>query len=375
MIFAVHNFLEIILPISKMMLVVLCLVFVSVISFFSYKKKNNISDKRLFFELLFDVMAFSAQIYLSGGISNPFIFLFLLQVIIATILLKRIYAVAIFIITVLCYLWLSKNYQELLAFNHHSHEFFNLHLYGMLFSYVIAGILLLIFITKIIKNLQQKESQIIAQEQIIRMGLLASGAAHRLGSPLTTIAVLLNDLKYENSKENFNSSTKTIEGALLECKKIISNINSFYGKARAEEARKINAKEAFEQLIKKWQDSKMAQNLIYNFLGDDKKEIIIDDILMQSLFDVLDNAFEASSDFIKVDVEVKNNMYSISVQDKGAGFSKEILENLGKPNLTTKNSSGIGLFLAISGIARIGGKIEVKNLEIGALVKIIVNYE
>ena len=43
------------------------------------------------------------------------------------------------------------------------------------------------------------------QEQIVKMGLLATGAAHRLGSPLTTISVLLSDLKYENKDKNFGN--------------------------------------------------------------------------------------------------------------------------------------------------------------------------
>ena len=70
-----------------MMAVIALLSLVNLISFYSYKKKANISNGRLFFELFLDVIAFSGQIYLSGGISNPFISLFLLQVIISTILL------------------------------------------------------------------------------------------------------------------------------------------------------------------------------------------------------------------------------------------------------------------------------------------------
>ena len=325
-------------------------------------------------------MAFSAQIYFSGGISNPFISLFLLQVIIATILLSTTYACIIAALTLSCYLWLSKNYQELHAFHHHSQNLFDLHLYGMLISYIIAVILLLIFITKIVKNLKQKDQQILAQEQLIKMGLLAVGTAHELGTPLSTISVILNDLKEisvnEKSKKDFLQDIEIIDLQLQRCKKIISEITSNSGNSRVEEASKIKAKDAFDNLVERWKKLKNPQNLFYKFnykfQGEENLEIILDDILTQSLFDIFDNAFEASPMWIKIEVEVAKNLIVISVEDKGEGFKKEVLKNLGKPNLSTKNSSGLGLFLAMNSLPRINGKLEIKNTKHGALVKIII---
>ncbi len=368
----VNYFLKITLPLNLMIAVVIFLIFINLVSFYSYKKNLNIGDKRLFFELLIDVFAFTIQIYLSGGISNPFIFLFLLQVIIATILLKLEYAILIFITTVIFYLSLSKNYQKLEAFNHHSQDFFNLHLYGMLFSYVIAAILLLIFVTKIVRNLKEKDRKILDQEQIVKMGLLATGAAHRLGSPLTTISVLLSDLKYENKDKNFIDDIKTIEKQLLVCKKIISDITSSYENSRVEEAKKIKAKEAFDKIIAEWKKDKKPNNLIYDFNGDENLEIIFNNILSQTIIDILNNALEASPDWVRIGINLDQNFLEIIVQDKGGGFDEEILKNLGKASLSTKNSSGLGLFLASNNIARINGKLDIKNIDKGALVKITI---
>ena len=131
-----HYFLHIELPLTAMFSVAMFLTIVNCVSFYRYKSQKNISDKSLFIELLFDVTALTTQLYFSGGISNPFISLFLLQVIIGAILLRVIYAWLIAVLTIICYVWLSFNYQELHAFHHHeSGEFFNLHLHGMLISY------------------------------------------------------------------------------------------------------------------------------------------------------------------------------------------------------------------------------------------------
>lgn len=365
----VHHFLKITLPLFSMMMVVLSLVVISLIGLISYKKNQIISDQRLFFELLFDVLAFSVQIYFSGGISNPFISLFLLQVIISAILLKGRYAWLIAAITIICYLFLSKNYNMLHALHRHDQSMFDLHLYGMLISYVIATILLLIFITKITKNLKEKDAQVLAQEQLIRMGLLASNAAHELGTPLTTMLVMVSDLKKELPQ---NKDIEIIESQINRCKKIISNIISVLGNSRLEEASKTNAKAAFDDLIKTWVENKNPKNLIYNFNGDENLEIIFDDILKQSLHDVFDNALEASKDWVKINVDINKNNLIITILDQGEGFSGEVLKNLGKSNLSTKNSSGIGLFLAINSIKRIGGKLEAVNLANGAQVKITI---
>ncbi len=375
-----HYFLHIELPLTAMFSVAMFLTIVNCVSFYRYKSQKNISDKSLFIELLFDVTALTTQLYFSGGISNPFISLFLLQVIIGAILLRVIYAWLIAVLTIICYVWLSFNYQELHAFHHHeSGEFFNLHLHGMLISYVFAAILLLIFVTKIIKNLKEGDQKInllkrqsLEKEQVIRMGLLATGAAHELGTPLSTISVILGDWKKMNLKKDLLEDVEVIESQLLRCKKILSEILSSSGKARSEEARLAQVKEAFDDLIKEWSDSRKPQNLIYNFHGEIKKEIILDNILSQAFFNIFDNALEESPDFILVNIEAMETALTISIEDRGKGFSNEILKEIGKPNMTTKNSSGLGLFLALNILDRIGGKMEIKNISDGAKITVTI---
>ncbi len=372
-ILAAHYFLHIELPLTVMFSVVMFLAIINCTSFYRYKSQKNISDKSLFIELLFDVASLTAQLYFSGGISNPFISLFLLQVIIGAILLRAIYAWLIAALTIICYIGLSFNYQELHAFHHHeSGEFFNLHLHGMLISYVFAAILLLIFVTKIIKNLKEGDHKInslkqqsLEKEQVIRMGLLATGAAHELSTPLSTISVILGDWKKMNLKKDLFEDVEVIEAQLNRCKKILSEILSSSGKKRLEQATIAPVKEVFDNLIKEWSDSRKTENLIYNFEGKSDKKILLDDILTQAFFNIFDNALEESPAFISVSVLVVEDNVVVSVEDQGKGFDKEIIKQIGKPNLTTKNSSGLGLFLALNTLRRIGGDLKIENLSMG----------
>lgn len=375
-----HYTLHIHLPLKQMFLVLLALAIVSCVSFYRYKTQKNISDKSLFIELLFDVAALTFQLYFSGGISNPFISLFLLQVIISAILLKAIYAWLIAFITIGCYILLSFNYQELHSFHHHeSGDFFDLHLHGMLISYIFAAILLLIFVTKIIKNLKERERKInllkqqsLEKEQVVRMGLLATGAAHELGTPLSTISVIINDWKKMNLNKDLISDVKVVEAQLTHCKKILSEILLSSGKARAEEAKIAPIKKIFDDLIKEWSKSRKPQNLIYNFHSEIKKRIILDNTLSQTFFNIFDNALEASANFVSIEIKVDKHTITIIVQDRGKGFDKKILKEIGKPNLSTKNSSGLGLFLALNSLHRVAGSLKITNLSKGAQVVITI---
>ncbi len=240
-IYFVDSFFEIELPIFNMMAVLLILILSNSIAIYRYKKDRPISDLSLFLELLFDVLALTAQLYFSGGATNPFISLFLLQVIIAAILLREKYTWLICFISVLCYVFLSFFYQEIHGISHHSDsgEFLNLHLHGMLVSYVIAAILLVIFITRISRNLRQRDEKLLEQQDILRSAILAVSAAHNLGTPLATISVILNDWKkLGTTDKDLTKDIAMIESQVERCKKTISEILSESGKERVESAAK-----------------------------------------------------------------------------------------------------------------------------------------
>lgn len=233
----VNFLLKISLPLQEMFLVLIALILLNFFSFYRFKKQKKITDKSLFLELFFDVSAFALLIYFSGGIANPFISLFLLQVIIATILLKQNHAWMIAAITIIYYVILSFNYRHLHAFHQHGQGmgFFDLHLQGMLLSHILASILLLIFIGKIMNNLRLRDEKIHKmkeENQMVRTALLAVSAAHELSTPLATISVILGDWKNVNLNDDLKEDVKKIEKQIQRCEKIISEILENSGRKR-----------------------------------------------------------------------------------------------------------------------------------------------
>jgi two-component system sensor histidine kinase RegB len=230
----VHFFLQISLPLNWMFAALAALVAADCYSFYRAKKSENISDISLFFELLFDVFILAWQLYFSGGASNPFVSLFLLQVIIASILLQRFYAWIIASATLICYLGLSFFNQHLHAISHHdSSDSFSLHLHGMLIAYAIAAVLILVFVGKIIRNLAEKnrdiillQNEVLKKQQLAEMGIFTSLAAHELSTPLTTIAMLLDNLKKQNLAREVAGELDLVSSQAFRCKEIINKILS-----------------------------------------------------------------------------------------------------------------------------------------------------
>ena len=71
----------------------------------------------------------------------------------------------------------------------------------------------------------------------------------------------------------------------------------------------------------------------------------------------------------------ENNLI-IKIIDDGCGFDEKVLKNLGKPNFSTKKSSGLGLYLTIQTLEKINGNLIVKNIKnIGAQVEIVIPFK
>lgn len=81
------------------------------------------------------------------------------------------------------------------------------------------------------------------------------------------------------------------------------------------------------------------------------------------LLNVFDNAYEASPNWIGIEMSQRGDFLVVTVRDKGPGFSSEILANFGKPYQSTKqrSGSGLGLFLVVNVLRKLGGTIVARN--------------
>lgn len=370
----VHLWMGISLPIPEMLAVILLLAGLNVSSLLRYGRGVRVSRPVLFIELLFDVAALTMQFYLSGGATNPFISLYLLQVILAAILLEGRSAWAIVAVTSACFVWLTGNYREIALPHAHGGSFFNLHVQGMFFCFALAACLLVVFISRIQRILNARDAhlarlrqQAIEDDNVIRMGLLASGAAHELGTPLNTLSVILDDWQEEpllKLHPQFAGEMAEMRSQLDRCRSILSGILLSFGEARGEGTVRTTLGQFFDEAVSEWSCARTPGAFSYRKDLATDADIVSDPVLKQVLFNVLDNAFEASPEWVGLTARRESQDLVIEVNDRGAGFREGMLADLGRPYRTTKNrpGAGLGLFLVANVIRKLGGKVEARNM-------------
>ena len=366
-------FFRIPLPLLEMGSVLAFLVTLNFVSLWRVQRDDPVRNPELFFELLLDVAALTMQLHLSGGAHNPFIALYLLQVSLAAVLLETWSAWCIALMAGLGFVWLTSAFRPLELPPDSPYTLFGLYIQGAFICFALTASLLVLFITRINRNLRARDAHLAALRQvsaeedlIVRMGLLTSGAAHELGTPLATLSVILNDWKRMplfKSDPELAEELAEMQSQVGRCKTIVSGILMSSGEARGEGTMRTTAADFFDELVEEWQASRSPQQLEFvNDLSDDAA-IISDPALKQVMFNLFDNALEASPQWVGVKVRQSGDDLVVTVQDAGPGFAPDILETLGRPYRSTKNrpGGGLGLFLVVNVVRKLGGSVRAEN--------------
>ncbi len=365
------------LPLFPMLAVLVALVALNLISLGALARRRGMANAELFVALLIDVAALTAQLYLSGGATNPFVSLFLLQVVLGAVLLERWSSWLIVIATSLCVALLMVAYRPLDLPPPYAGALFDLYIQGAWISFALIAVLLVLFVTRISGNLRARDAhvadmrqQAAEQDHIMRMGLLASGAAHELGTPLASLAVILGDWRRMPplmDDPQLAQDIAEMQAEVERCKAIVTRILLSAGEARGEAPAVTSVNGFLDDLVADWRATRGSDALVYhNWFGDDLP-IVSDTALKQVIGTILDNALEVSPRWVGLYAERREEALLLSVRDAGPGFAPDMLANLGKPYQSSKQrpGGGLGLFLVVNVMRKLGGQVAAHNLEQG----------
>lgn len=365
--------LGVILPLPAMAIVIAALVALNLLSLLRLRLPFAVRQAELFLALLLDVAALTAQLYLSGGVTNPFISLFLLQVTLAAVLLQIRWAWTVMAFAVICFFALSLAHRPLALPASLSADPFRLHLKGLLICFILDATLLVVFVNRISGNLRARDAhlaelrrQAVEEEHIVRMGLLASGAAHELGTPLATLSVILGDwqrMPALRAIPDLRGEIEEMQVAVGRCKSIISGILLSAGEARGEAAAVTTIGAFLGGIVEEWNGLHPECALSFEQHLGNTVPIVADPTLKQVLFNLLNNAQEARSPRIRLTATRQGENLILAVSDDGPGFTPEMLEQLGNPYQSTKDRQGrgLGLFLVVNVVRKLGGHVTARN--------------
>jgi two-component system sensor histidine kinase RegB len=243
----------------------------------------------------------------------------------------------------------------------------------MVICFVLNAALLTIFIKRIGRNLRAGEAQLAAlrqhaaeEDHIVRMGLLASGAAHELGTPLATLSVILGDwqrMPEFRANKDIQLEMHEMQAQLNRCKSIISGILLSAGEMRGESSAKTTINTFLNELASEWRSSRPVVKFEFENRILKDMPIAFDTSLKQMIFNVLDNAQEASPEWVRLDARCIASELELTVTDAGPGFSAAMLAQFGKPYQSSKArpGRGLGLFFVVNVARKLGGTVTASN--------------
>jgi two-component system sensor histidine kinase RegB len=184
----------------------------------------------LFGQLCVDLMALAVLLYLSGGAANPLISLLLIPVAVAALSLPGRLTAAVTVLAVAIYSLLTWFYLPLSVGD--AERAARLHLAGMWLTFVVSAAMIAWFVARMTASIRERDRRLAAareqalrDERVVALGALAAGAAHELGTPLATIAVLVGELEREPALDaDARADLALVREQVALCKGIISGM-------------------------------------------------------------------------------------------------------------------------------------------------------
>jgi two-component system, sensor histidine kinase RegB len=398
--------LNIQIPEQQLWLVIVAIIAFNVYTSMRLQTDDPVTELEVFSQICIDVFSIAAMLYLTGGASNPITWVFLLPLIITAIMLPQAYAWYMVILT-------TSMYSILIAFNvplpsiephmpnpgllHPSsnmantemlqkahaisdNHYYNLHMFGMWFGFVFSAGLVAFFVTELAKTLKNRERSLaearenaLRDERVVALGTLAASAAHDMGTPLGTIAIVVHDLIQDYPVRHFpefNEKMEILQNQVNRCKEALSLMSASAGEMRAESGKVMLLTNYLDDVLYQWRTHKPIAKLQF-FIDPEvavDANIIAERTLTHALINILNNAAEATAPERGIEFHALWTMQELTlkIRDYGPGFPAELVDFVGKQPVTSKNKGlGVGLFLTYSTINRMGGKIDLVNIETG----------
>lgn len=316
-----------------------------------------------------DLVVLGVLLFLTGGGANPLVSLLLLPVAAAALVLPSLWAAGIAALAVAVYSFLAVWFLPLQIGD--ARRATSLHLAGMWLTFVVSVILISWLIVRMTAAIRSRDAELagareqaLRDERVVALGALAAGAAHELGTPLATIAVIAEELEAEAAlPATAREDIALLRRQVANCKSIVTRLADRAGAARLEGARAVAADRWAQEAVERWQATRPRASCALRIAGvAPAPQIAVDETLEQALANLLNNAANASGEPVELSLDWSRAALTAEVADRGPGFPAPVLAQAGRvPLASTTGGAGIGLLLAYAAVSRLGGKLSLEN--------------
>jgi two-component system sensor histidine kinase RegB len=390
--FLVHYGLDYKLPLVPCMIAIALSVLLNIVLSIRYPATHRLTNREATLYLAYDVVQLAALLYLTGGIENPFSLMFLAPVVIAaatldlgnTLILAGLAFVSVSVIAV--------RHTPLPWATNESLTLPPLYMGGIWASLVIGIGFTSIYAWRIASESARMSAGLTAtqlalarEHRLASLGALATAAAHELGTPLGTIAVVARELERalpENSPEA--EDVRLLRAQAERCRSILTRL------ARPEESalgatQRLPLGALLDEIASEYRGGDVAITIALEPGGDGEPKVWRVPELIHGLGNIVANAADFAVSQVRIEARWTMADLRLSVEDDGQGFAPEILERIGEPYVTSRPGSyalgetqltpsddftgqqgmGLGFFIAKTLIERTGGSVKARNLPNG----------
>jgi len=386
------NFVYFLLNFDFNFIVCNLIIFLSILSnlflIFIYKK-TQLSDRSAFIFLVIDILQLGALLYLTGGITNPFVIFLLVPSIFSSsnlslrtnTLLVMLTVITIFIIT-----FYSLDLPAPISDHFHVSPYY-------FYSIPIALIIALIFLnylamsfgtqSRLRREAMAKMEEVMATEhELLSLGGQAAAAAHSLGTPLSTIKIIAHDLKKQfQDQEDVKKDIELLSSQVERCNEILKRLTLNPVEEDEFIDKDLTMREYLSEIISSFKEISK-KNFIFNFdQYSNIKKITKSIEIVYGLRNFIGNANKFSKETIYITLKSNNEMTEIIIEDDGNGYPRDVLSKIGEPYLRSKDpveksktGLGLGLFIGKTLLEKNFASINCRNSKTRSGAEVIIKW-
>ncbi len=338
----------------------LCLSIIAIGVLSNFYLKFKIKEKQLdnytsTIFLFYDLLQLAILLYLTGGITNPFTILLIIPAIVSSTFLTLRSTINLSIITILALVIITIDHYPLPHTGDLHFHVPNYYLYAIPTA-VIVGLVFLTYFGARFGSESRKRTEalnklelILAKEhELESIGERAAAAAHSLGTPLSTIAVITKELQKEiGDNPKYSKDINLLLSETRRCSEILKNISQ----DKLEEDNflsNVKINDLLNGIVGSFREisEKKLSLIVENNELNPKVQRTLE--ITYGLRNFIGNAVKYSNSFVDIILESNEKITEIKICDDGPGFSEDIFNVLGEPYIRSENKiinskSGLGL--------------------------------
>ena len=323
--------------------------------------------------LAFDALQLTGLLHATGGAANPFSVLYLVFITLAAVVLGARWTWSLAALCIACYGLLFVS-QVPVAHGAHVDAGMRLHLQGMWVAFCVAAVLTAYFVVQMSGAIDRRDAEMARirdraarSERLASLATLAAGAAHELGTPLATIAVVARELERSLRAIPGAPASSLLEDAALirseldRCRAILDRMAADVGQGPGEAPAAFGVAELVAEVLAtvpveervRVEAATTGVDRIYAPRG----------AVLRVVQNLLENALDAARS-VRLRVDADDGGLLVVVEDDGPGMTREVLARVGEPFFSTKGPGaglGLGVFIARSLCEQMGGRLTLES--------------